>query len=408
MNLYQKYKAISLTTKIFAGMFVGLVLGVLFGPRILVIKTVGNLFLSLLMMVAIPMIAVNIIYGVSSLGDAKSFGRMGAKILIYYSVTTLFATGVGIAVSYFANPSKGFEVQGTAYEGIISEVPGFGDIILSFIPSNIFAAFSNGELQKVVVFCAFLGVAVMLLPEKERVKTYNVIETLVKLFGAFMGIVLGFSPFGICALIACTVGEYGSMLFGFAFKYIAVNYISYGIMMIIYGILLFVFTGREAVSLYKKALPGFAMAFSTSSSVATIPTNLKCAEDMGIPHSVADFSIPLGAQINKDGTAIIFASNLFFAAALAGISLTPSMIASALFMILVLTAGQSGVPASGSSSTVIMLNALNLPLDLTGVFSGLVPAVDMGNTAINCFGDLVGSAIVAKTEKKHGKDGKHA
>lgn len=98
-----------------------------------------------------------------------------------------------------------------------------------------------------------------------------------------MGIVLGFSPFGICALIACTVGEYGSMLFGFAFKYIAVNYISYGIMMIIYGILLFVFTGREAVSLYKKALPGFAMAFSTSSSVATIPTNLKCAEGYGNP-----------------------------------------------------------------------------------------------------------------------------
>lgn len=184
MNLYQKYKAISLTTKIFAGMFVGLVLGVLFGPRILVIKTVGNLFLSLLMMVAIPMIAVNIIYGVSSLGDAKSFGRMGAKILIYYSVTTLFATGVGIAVSYFANPSKGFEVQGTAYEGIISEVPGFGDIILSFIPSNIFAAFSNGELQKVVVFCAF-RCCCYASSRKGTSKTYNVIETLVKLFGAF-------------------------------------------------------------------------------------------------------------------------------------------------------------------------------------------------------------------------------
>ena len=382
-------------------MFLGLILGILFGEKILAVKFIGKLFLNLLMMVAIPMIAVNIIYGVASLGDAKSFGRMGAKILIYYCTTTLFATCIGILVSSIANPSSGFNVQGTAYDGVISDLPGFGDIVLSFIPSNIFSALANGELQKVVVFCAFIGVVIMMLPEQKRRQTYNVIEMLVEIFGKFMSIILGFSPFGICALIACTVGEYGSMMFGFAFKYIAVNYISYALMMIVYGILLFLFTGKEAVTLYKKAFPGFVMAFSTSSSVATIPTNLKCAEDMGIPHSIADFSVPLGAQINKDGTAIIFASNLFFAAALAGITLTPSMIASALFMILILTAGQSGVPASGSSSTVIMLNALNLPLDLTGVFSGLVPAVDMGNTAINCFGDLVGSAIVAKTERKH-------
>ncbi|GHV36819.1 hypothetical protein FACS1894187_12130 [Synergistales bacterium] len=114
-------------------------------------------------------------------------------------------------------------------------------------------------------------------------------------------------------------------------------------------------------------------------------------------------SRPLGAQINKDGTAIIFASNLLFAAAVFGIKLTPSLVISAMFMILMLTTGQSGVPGSGGSSTVIMFNTLGIPLDMVGIFSGLVPVVDMGNTAINCYGDLVGTAIVADSEEKRAR-----
>lgn len=402
MSLFKKWKSISRTKKILGGVVLGVILGIIFQEKILVIDIIGSLFLRLMMMAAIPMIIVNLIYGVASLGDVKSFGRMGIKILLYYTATTLFACFAGIMLSKWINPvSSSMAAAGSQYEGVISDLPGFSDIVLSFVPSNIFAALSNGELQKVVMFCAFAGIAVMMLDTKDRERVTDIVALLSRMMNKVIEVVLIFAPYGICALVACAIGRYGKEMFGFAAKYIAVNYIGYAFMMVFYFLLLFLFTGKKAPSLYKRAFPGFLMAFSTSSSLATIPTNMECAEDMGIPREIYSFSVPLGAQINKDGTSIIFAANLVFAASLAGIELSTSTIITAMFMILMLTAGQSGLPASGSSSTVIMLNALNVPLDMTGIFSSLTPVVDMGNTGVNCLGDLIGSAIVAETEKRH-------
>ncbi|MCC8023956.1 MAG: dicarboxylate/amino acid:cation symporter [Clostridium sp.] len=387
--------------KVMLFIITGIVLGAIFGEKILVIDFFGKIFLSLMMMAAIPMVVISLLKGIAELGDVRAFGRVGVKIMIYYCFTTVLASGVGLAVANFMNPGKGFEAQMQVYEGELTALPGLGQIITAFIPSNIFSALAGGRLDQIVVYCAFAGIAIVLMKPEPKAKVIAGLDLLSGIVNNIMQIVLGYAPVGIGCLMATTVGRFGSALLGFAAKYIAANYISYAIMLVVYTVILTAFTGGKAFTFLKKGFPGFIMAFSTSSSLATVPTNLKCAESMGISESVYSFTIPLGAQINKDGTAIIFATNLLFAASIFGIKLTPAMTINAMFLILMLTTGQSGVPGSGSSSTVIMFNTLNIPLDMVGMFTGLVPAVDMGNTAINCYGDLVGTSVVAYSENKY-------
>ena len=149
MSLFKKWKSISRTKRILGGVVLGVILGIIFQEKILVIDIIGSLFLRLMMMAAIPMSIVNLIYGVASLGDVKSLGRMGIKILLYFAATTLFACFVGIMLSKWINPvSSSMAAAGSQYEDVVSDLPGFSDIMLSFVPSNIVAALSNGELQK--------------------------------------------------------------------------------------------------------------------------------------------------------------------------------------------------------------------------------------------------------------------
>ncbi|GHV36822.1 hypothetical protein FACS1894187_12140 [Synergistales bacterium] len=293
MGLYQSYKKWSYMKKVMSFIAVGVVLGVVFGEKVMAIDFFGKIFLSLMLMAAIPMVTISLIKGIADLGDIRSFGRMGMKILVYYCTTTVFASGIGLGVSYLLDPSQGFDVQMQTYEGALGNMPGIGAILQSFIPSNIFAALANGRLEQIVVYCAFAGIAIMMMKPESRAKALSALDTLSQLVYNIMDIVLGYAPFGIGCLIATTVGRYGAMLFGFAAKYIAANYISYAIMMVVYAVLLVVFTGRNAFIFYKKGIPGFLMAFSTSSSLATVPTNLKCADDMGVPESIYSFTIPL-------------------------------------------------------------------------------------------------------------------
>lgn len=401
--MLKKYRDLSFMKKVLLFMAIGIVLGIAFGEKIVVIDFLGKIFLSLMMMAAIPLVVVNLIKGIAELGDVKAFGRMGIKILIYYCTTTVLASGVGLVVAHFFNPGEGFDIAMETYEGSIAEIPGLGEVIRGFIPSNIFASLSNGRLDQIVVYCVFFGIAILLMKPEAKSKLINGVNVLADVVNNIMKIVLGYAPFGIGCLIATTVGKYGSMLIGFAAKYIASCYLSFVIMLVIYITLFALFTKKNVFSFIKQGLPGFVTGFSTSSSLATLPTNMQCAEKMGISKSVYGFTIPLGSQINKDGAAVMFATNLIFAAGILGMELSTSMIINAMFLILMLTTGLGSVAGGSTSSTAIMFDTIGLPLDMLGVFTGLLPMVDPGCTAMNCYGDLVGTAIVASSEEKRSK-----
>lgn len=397
--MWKKYKETPLLTKLLVAMVIGILLGIIFGKDINVIKPFGSVFLNLLKMAAIPLVVVNLISGISALDDPKIFGRVGAKIMVYYCLTTIGAISLGLLVGWLFQPGKGFLLEGS-YDAAIATIPSLGETLVGLIPSNIFEALTSGSFDKIVVFSAFTGVAVLFLKPEEKAVLTKGFNALAALFNKMIGIIMWYAPIGICALMACTVGTYGSQLFGFLAKYLGASYSAVLIHICVYLIVLKVLTGYNPLAFLKKASPLIITALDTSSSLACVPVNLGCADDLGCPRSISSFTVPLGSQINKDGNGIMLAITFLFAAQAINAPLSLGMLVKALLISLILTTGAGGVPGGGIVTIAIVIDAFGLPLEVVGIVSGIFALIDMGFTMMNCLGDLVGTMVVSHSEKK--------
>ena len=402
MNLWQKYKKVPLLRKLLVAMILGILLGIIFGEPINVIKPFGTIFLNLLKMAALPLVIVNLISGIASLDDPKSFGRIGGKIMIYYCLTTVGAIAIGLIVGFLFKPGVGFQLTGS-YEGAVSEIPSIGQTIVNLIPANIFAALSDGSFDKIVVFSAFVGVAILFLPADQKQTLCTGVNALAALFNKLVGIIMGYAPIGVCALMACTVGTYGADLFGFLAKYLGASYSAALIHFCVYLILLFVFTRMKPLPFLKKASPLMVTTLSTSSSLAAVPVNMECADDLGVSRKVSGFTIPLGSQINKDGNGIMLAVTFLFAAQCVGADTSIATLLRVILISLILTTGAGGVPGGGIVTIAIIVDAFGLPLEVVALVSGIFTLIDVVFTTMNCVGDLVGTVIVDHSEKKREK-----
>ena len=399
MSMMERYRKIPLLTKLLVAMVIGIILGAVFGERINVIKPFGTVFLNLLKMAALPLIVVNLISGISSLDDPKIFGRVGIKIMIYYCVTTVIAIVLGLMLGTVLQPGRGFVLQGT-YDQAIETIPSFGDTIIGLIPSNIFASLTNGKFDQIVVFSAVVGVAMLFVKKEDRAVLKSGVDSLANLFNKLVGMIMGYAPIGICALMACTVGTYGAQLGGFLAKYLGASYVCVLIQIIVYGVLLTIFGKCNPLWFLKKASPLMVTALGTSSSLACVPVGIECADNMNIPKSISGFTIPLGSQVNKDGNGMMLAITFLFAAQAIGAPVTMDMLIKAILISLILTTGAGGVPGGGIVTIAIVIDAFGLPLEVVGIISGIFALIDMVYTMMNCLGDLVGTYIVAHLERK--------
>lgn len=397
MSLIDSYKKTPLLTKLFIAMILGVILGSIFGEKILVIQPLGTIFLNLLKMAALPLVIVNLISGISSLDDPKIFGRVGIKIMLYYTLSTAVAITVGLLTGLIFKPGAGFVLEGS-YEGAIEKIPSFGETIIGLLPSNIFASLNQGRFDQIIVFSAFVGIAILFLNKEDKRILTKGFNALANLFNRIIGMIMVFAPIGICSLMACTVGKYGNMLAGFLVKYLGASYTSVLIQIIVYLILLRLFTGTSPISFLKKAAPLMITAFSTSSSLACVPVNLNCADDLGVPRTISGFTIPLGSQVNKDGNGIMLAVTFLFAAQAINSPLTIGILIKAILIALILTTGAGGVPGGGIVTIAIIVDAFGLPLEVVGIIAGIFALIDMGFTMLNCLGDLAGTVIVANSE----------
>ncbi len=396
--MIEKYKKIPLLTKLLVAMLMGIVLGAIFGEKVNVIKPFGTVFLNLLKMAALPLIVVNLISGISSLDDPKIFGRVGLKIMLYYCVTTIAAISLGLLLGTILQPGRGFVLQGS-YDQAIETIPSFGDTIIGLIPSNIFDSLSKGKFDQIVVFSAFVGVAMLFVKKEDRVILKAGVDSLANLFNCLVGIIMGYAPIGICVLMACTVGTYGAQLGGFLAKYLGASYICVLVQIAVYGILLAIFGKCNPFWFLKKASPLMVTALGTSSSLACVPVGIECADSMEIPRAVSGFTIPLGSQVNKDGNGMMLAITFLFAAQAIGAPVTMDMMIRAILISLILTTGAGGVPGGGIVTIAIVIDAFGLPLEVVGIISGIFALIDMAYTMMNCLGDLVGTYIVAHMER---------
>lgn len=391
---------LGLGTRILIGMVVGATAGVVFGQAATVVEPLGDLFIRLLLMAAIPLVFFNLLAGLTALTDLKTFGRLSAKIVGYYLVTTATALTLGLTAMHIVRPGVGMTLTEEVDEAI-GAVPAVSDLLLQLIPVNIFEAFTEGNVAQLVVVAVFLGITTLFLPVEPRDMLRKGYAAVASLFRKLVDGILWVAPLGIGALMAVTVGRYGPELFGPMARFLLGVWATQFLMMIAYMVLLRLFTDRRPWEFLKNTGPLWATTVATTSSLASLSVALEMAEKIKLPRAVYSFTLPLGAQINKDGTSIMLSAVLVFTAQAAGVEFSIVQMATILLVGLLLSEGSGGIPGGGLVIALIFVRAFNLPLEVAAIVGGIYRLVDMGNTTTNVMGDMVGTAIVAHSEARN-------
>jgi Na+/H+-dicarboxylate symporter len=399
LNLYQRYRRLSLGVKILLFMVLGVIAGIIFGKQATVVQPLGDLFIRLLMMAVIPLVFFNLLAGLTSLSDVRALGRLGGKIVLYYLLTTTIALTTGLVVMHVLEPGAGMQLT-EQVDATFGEAPSVIDVLLDLVPENVFEAFATGNVAQVVVFAIFLGLVTLFLPPSSREPLQKAYDVLAELFRKLVGMIMYFGPIGLGALAAATVGEYGGAIFGPLAVFLGGVWGAQAFMVVVYLALLVSLTRYSPLAFLKQSGPLYATTAATCSSLASLAVSLDVAEQrMKLPRSVYTFTLPLGAQLNKDGTAIMLAGVLLFTAQAAGVEFSLASQISILLIGLILTTGSGGIPGGGLVVALIFVQAFNLPLEIAAIVGGIYRLIDMGSTTVNCMGDLVGTVIVAHSER---------
>ena len=403
---------LSMSAKVFLGFGIGAVLGLVFQERILFVQPIGDLFLKLIQMIVIPLIFCSIISGIASIGDVTKLKRIGTKVMGFYIVTTIFSTIIGLAVSHLMQPGKGFGVASIVETGEpvkAAEPMSVGAAILGMVPSNPFAALAKGELMQTIVFAVFVGIALTILGERAaRVKT--VIDEATQIMFQITDLIMRTTPYGVCALAACSTGAYGLSVFGIMGKFILTHYMAAA--SIIICLYLFIIRGIAKIPLsefFRKVSEVWWVAFSTTSSSGTLPVTLRVVEkEFHVKHELASFTLPLGATVNMDGISAYYAVTVLFVAQIYGVDLTLYQQAMFVFMTTLISIGTPGIPNSGIVLTVLLLGTMGLPATIMGMIVGIFRPIDMIHTALNVTGDVVSTLAVARLENMYDEGAEEA
>ena len=394
------YKGLTLGVKILIWMGVGIIAGIVFGEDAVVVEPVGDLFIKLLLMAAIPLVFFNLIAGITSLSDIRILGRLGLRTLLYYVATTSVALCIGLFMAHLMRPGRGMQLN-EQVDQAIGEVPSVVDVILDLFPSNVFQSFSEGNVAQVVVFAIFIGVTTLMLPDEQRDKLKNGFVVAASLLRELVRLILYFAPFGVGALAAATVGEYGNAIFGPLARFIGAVWMAQVVMVVFYMTVLVLITRRSPWSWLKTTAPLYATTAATCSSLASLVVSMNVAENrLKLPENIYSFTLPLGAQLNKDGTAIMLTTVLLFTAQAAGIEFTLAQQVTIVIVGLVLSEGSGGIPGAGLVIALIFVESFNLPLEIAGIVAGIYRLIDMGGTTVNCMGDLVWTTVLTDLEAR--------
>jgi len=392
------YKGLSLGVKILIWMVMGVVVGIIAGEDAMVVKPVGDLFIKLLLMAAIPLVFFNLVAGITSLADIRVLGRLGLRTVTYYVATTSVALTLGLGIVHWLKPGEGMRLSEPVAESF-GEVPSVTQVIIDLFPENVFRSFAEGNVAQVVVFAIFVGISTLFLPPEPKDKLKEGFVTVAMLLRELVLVVLYFAPIGVGALAAATVGEYGNMIFGPLAKFIGGVWLAHAIMITFYMIVLFVMTRRSPIQWLKQTAPLYATTVATCSSLASLVVSMNIAQTrLKIPERIYTFTLPLGAQLNKDGTAIMLTAILLFTAQAAGVEFTLVEQFTIILVGLVLSEGSGGIPGAGLVIALIFVESFNLPLEIAGIVAGIYRLIDMGGTTVNCMGDLAWTTILSDME----------
>ena len=409
--VYNSY--MSLTSKILIGMLSGLIFGSIISllgleanPFIKVylidgfLNIGGQIFISLLKLMVVPLVFFSLTSGVSSLDKDLSLGRIAGKTLGLYLITTAIAISIGLSIAFFLNPGNNLDLQ-TSTSLAIPESPNIKDIILNIIPSNPVQAMADGNMLQIIVFSILVGIAIRGLGDSVII-IKDVISNITDIVLKLVMYIINIAPYGVFCLMSVLFAEKGLTVLGdlsFYFFIVVSALLIHGFLT--YSALLILFVKINPFSFFDKIKSLMLFAFSTSSSNATIPVTLKTVIDnIGVNRKVASFTVPLGATINMDGTAIMQGVATVFIANAYSIDL---LLTDYLMVILTATLasiGTAGVPGVGLIMLAMVLNQVGLPVEGIGLIIGVDRLLDMLRTVVNVTGDSAVSTIVANSENQ--------
>ena len=409
--MINRLKKISLGNWILISMILGLIVGLIlnfyvtntFIKDLILIDNVfylgGNLFIKLMKMLVVPLVFCSIIVGVTSISDIRKIGSIGGRAILIYLLTTALAVSIALLIAGIIEPGIGLNMTGLADPSNVTTNVTVTNTILNMIPDNPLNSLANGDMLPVIIFGVVVGFILAKL--KEETATINKLFTEGNTVMMEMtNIVMKFAPIGVFCLIAktfATLGMDGLMPLS---KYVACVLLALAVQaFIVYPTLLVIFTRLNPIKFFKKFFSVMLFAFSSSSSNATIPLNLEKLSEMGVSKEVSSFTIPLGATINMDGTAIMQGVVVMFAAQAYGIDLGLSALITVIFTAVMASIGTAGVPSVGLVTLNMVFASVGLPTDAIGLIMGIDHILDMIRSAVNVTGDAICTIIVSFKNK---------
>lgn len=398
-----KQVKMSLALQIFIALLLAIFVGLLMQNHVDIangyIKPLGTIFLNLLKFIVCPIVLFSIMCGIVSMSDIRKVGSIGLKTVCYYMVTTAVAITIGLLI---ANLMKGFfpvlSVTDLAYEA--AETTPLMDVIINIFPSNFLAPLVNASMLQIIVMAIIIGFAIILIGDEVSAVGRG-IEQLNKVFMKVMEMILKLSPFGVFCLLTPVVAENGAVILGSLAMVLLVAYICYILHMVItYSTTVKVMGKMNPLKFFKGVAPAMIFAFSSASSVGTLPLNMKCCENLGADKEVSSFILPLGATINMDGTAIYQGVCSIFIACCFGIDLTFTQMLTIVLTATLASIGTAGVPGAGMVMLAMVLTSVGLPVEGIALVAGIDRVFDMGRTAVNITGDASCAVIVSNMERK--------
>ncbi|WP_297825418.1 dicarboxylate/amino acid:cation symporter [uncultured Methanobrevibacter sp.] len=409
--MFANMKKISLSNWILIGMILGLIVGLFlnffvtdpFIKNIVLMDNIfylgGTLFIKLMKMLVVPLVFCSIVVGAASISDIKKIGVIGGRTIFIYLITTALAVTIALTIGALIQPGAGLDMVVPAQTSNVTLNQTMTDTILNMIPDNPFSSLSTGDMLPVIIFGLLIGVILAKLKEETQIVS-DFFSQGNHIMMELTSLVMKFAPIGVFCLMARTFGGLGfSGMLPLA-KYVLCVLIGLAIQaFLVYPSLLILFTRLNPLRFFRQFFSVMFFAFSSSTSNATIPLNLEKLSEMGVSPEISSFTVPLGATINMDGTAIMQGCAVMFAAQAYGIDLGMSGLLIVIFTAVMASIGTAGVPSVGLVTLTMVFNSVGLPVEAIGIIFGIDHILDMFRTAVNVTGDAICTLIVSFKNK---------
>ena len=397
----------NLSIKIFIALVLSVVVGLIAGEPALPfinwwIAPIGTIFINLIKMMIVPVVFFSLVVGMTSLGDTKKLGRIGAKTVCLYLTTTAVAILIGFGIAGIVSPGTGLDLTSNAAVKV-KEAPSLMQVFVAMIPANPIDAMAKAQILPVIIFSLFVGIGIVQVGGERAQLLIKFFDAAAEVTYKIIGIVMQFAPIGVFALLLPVVAKNGPAVLLPLMSVIACVAVGCAIhAVVVYSSLARIWGGHTPMEFFRGMSEAMMIAFTTCSSAAALPINMKnCQEKLGVSREVSSFVLPLGATINMDGTALYMGVCSLFIANVFGVDLTLGQILMIILTGTLASIGTAGVPGAGLIMLAMVLQTAGLPLEGLALVAGIDRVLDMFRTCLNITGDGAVTIVMDQEEKKY-------